>query len=65
MPKYALYARFSGSQYLGEVEAASREEAIELGHEHPDVGVSLCHQCTDDFELGDPSCPDEIVAEKV
>jgi hypothetical protein len=31
-----------------------KERAEELAGEHPDAGVTLCFQCADELEVGDP-----------
>ncbi len=48
MPKFRCYGRVVGSTYLGEVEAATEEEAMEKALN--DAWVSLCHQCSREIE---------------
>lgn len=62
MPKYNLYAKVAASKYLGEVEAATMEEAIQKGYDLDSCTVSVCHQCSRDVE--DPEV-DDVTAEKV
>ena len=62
MPKYRLYAKVVASKYLGEVEAASEQEAIEKGYQFDACEISVCHQCAENIE--DPEV-DDISAEEV
>ena len=62
MPKYSLYGKVFASKYLGEVEAETKEEAIEKGYELDSCFVSVCHQCAKEIE--DPEI-DEIEAEEI
>lgn len=48
--KYRIYGVVTGSKYLGEVEADSKEEAAEKAFEQLDVAFHLCHQCVDEAE---------------
>jgi hypothetical protein len=50
MAKYRVCGVVAGSKYLGEVEAATEEEAKEKGLKR--AYVSLCHQCSG--ECSDP-----------
>lgn len=62
MKKYRIYAQVVGSKYLGEVEADSKEEAIEKAFDLDTCSVSICHQCSreiDDAQIG------EIDAEEI
>lgn len=45
MAKWDIHGRVVGSIFLGSVEAATREEAIEKAWTLPNCCVSLCHQC--------------------
>lgn len=56
MPKYRAYAVVHSSKYLGEFEAASREEAEQMAWESDEAYVSLCHQCA--REINDPDIVD-------
>lgn len=49
--KYRVYATVTGSKYIGEFEANSKEEAEEMASES--VGcdvVSLCHECSGEVD---------------
>ena len=48
MAKYDISARVVGSKYIGEFEADTKEEAIELAWKK--AWVSLCHQCSSECE---------------
>ena len=54
------YATYSGTKYLGTVEAATKEEAEELA-EKIDTHISLCHQCAHQVDLD--SDPNDIFVE--
>lgn len=60
MAKWHCYGKVLGGKYLGEVEAATEEEALAKA-EDLDAGISLCHQC--DGEIEDPQV-EEITVEK-
>lgn len=62
MAKYRIYGTVTGSKYLGEVEAESKEEAEEAAWEQLDTSVSLCWQCSG--EINDPEI-DEVVADAI
>lgn len=51
--KFHVYAILSVSQYVGEFTAETAEEACTLAEQKGDYGGTLCHQCADDFDLGD------------
>lgn len=53
MPRYRCVGVVTGSKYLGVVEAATEEEAIEKAFDELDEGVSLCHQCADQCETAE------------
>jgi hypothetical protein len=59
--KYSVYARVTGSKFIGEFEARTEEEAIELAEKSDEAWVSFCHQCSGNCE--DPETS-EFVAEK-
>lgn len=40
----------TGSKYLGEVEAATKEEAEAKAFDELDVDCCLCHQCSEECE---------------
>jgi hypothetical protein len=54
MPKFNVWATVSGTKYLGEFEAATKEEAEEMALESDAASVCMCHQCSDQCE--DPEC---------
>jgi hypothetical protein len=62
MPKYRVYATVRGTKFIGEFEAASKEEAIEKGLESDECYTSVCYQCAEQVE--DPEI-DELFAEEV
>ncbi len=43
MPKYSIYAVIECGKYLGDVEAASEEDALLKGIRIPKVDLSQCH----------------------
>lgn len=45
MTKYRVYGTVTGSKYLGEFEADTKEEAMDKAAESDECYVSLCHQC--------------------
>ena len=53
--KYSVYALYTVSKYVGEVEAGSKEEAEEKAYEHlsEEMYASICHQCAQEITLGD------------
>lgn len=58
MATFHCYAAVTGGKYLGEFEADTAEQAVELAwHE---AHVSLCHHCS--REISDPEV-DSITAE--
>ncbi len=50
MKTYTITARIVGSKYIGEVEAASPQEALDKATDLPGFGASLCHQCCSECE---------------
>lgn len=50
--KYSIYAQITASKYLGEVEADDEVQAISKAEIefHNEMHVSVCHQCSKDFE---------------
>jgi hypothetical protein len=62
LKKWRVYGTVVGGKYLGEFEAATKEEAEQMAMESDAAGISLCHQCTDECE--DPHV-DEARAEEV
>jgi hypothetical protein len=59
--KFKIYGIVTGSKYIGEVEAESKEEAIEKAWELEELYVSVCHQCVKEIE--DPEIRDIQVEE--
>jgi hypothetical protein len=53
--KFDVYGIYTASKYLGEVEAESKEKAEDKvwNDEGYDTLISLCHQCTNELEVGD------------
>ncbi len=47
--KYKVCGQISGSTYIGEFDANSKEEAEDLAIASYE-GVSLCHQCAGEIE---------------
>jgi hypothetical protein len=52
MPKYRIYAVYTASKFLGDVEAATKEDAEAQGWEM-DYYVGLCHQCANEVDLNE------------
>jgi hypothetical protein len=50
MPKYRVYGKVVGTKYIGEFEAATKEEAEQMAWENDEAYVSVCHQCSRDIE---------------
>lgn len=44
--KYSVIGVVTGSKYLGEFEASSPEEAIEMALASDGAYVSICHSCS-------------------
>lgn len=55
MSKYRVYGIYTGSKFLGEFDAESKDAAIEMALNSDANHVCLCHQCSDDLELNDYS----------
>jgi hypothetical protein len=60
MPRYSVTGAVHGSTWIGEYDANTPEEAIELAYN--DAGVSLCHECA--RSVSDPEVC-ELTAEDV
>ena len=54
MPIYRVTAAVHASKYLGEFDASTEEEAIEMALNSDAASVSLCHACSHQCE--DPEC---------
>jgi hypothetical protein len=52
MKKYQVYVQYNATEYLGVVEANTEDEAKDKGMEL-EHKASICHQCSEDLELGD------------
>jgi len=50
MKTYRVHGLVKGGKYLGEYEANSKEEAIEMALNSNEAHVSMCHQCSDQCE---------------
>lgn len=62
MPIYRAVGSVGGSKYLGEFEAATKEEAEAMAWDSEEASVSLCHQCSDECSDGEIT---EIFLEEV
>lgn len=60
MKKYRVYANYVFSKVLGEYEAESEDEAIEKALDDAEPNLSLCCECSEQFEdmgeLDEDSC---------
>lgn len=67
MPRYRVYAPLVATKYLGEYEASTEDEAIEMALNSDEAdGVGLCRQCSDrvgdsKMEIDDSKAVAEIV----
>jgi hypothetical protein len=52
MKKYQVYAMYTASKPVGEVEAENEKEAVERGWGLVDH-VRLCHECARKLDVGD------------
>lgn len=52
MPKYGVYASVGATMYLGEYEAETEDEAIEMAMKNAST-PTLCHQCSGELDIGD------------
>jgi hypothetical protein len=64
MPKFSVIGIVPAQKYLGDFEADTAEEAIEMALSSDNNSLSICHQCSNSFELNDISCH-EATAELV
>jgi hypothetical protein len=53
MPKFNVYGIWTASKFLGEFEANTMEEAVEMAEASEENHVSLCHYCANDLDLDD------------
>lgn len=58
MAKYRVYADYIATKIVGEVEANSKEEAIDMLREKAGYSGGLCYQCQKEF-LDDAMLDDE------
>jgi len=61
MPLFRVNATVTGSKYLGEFEAETAEDAIEMALNSDRAVVSLCHHCSD--KCIDPECSEAFAEE--
>ena len=52
MTTWNVNAALAAGKYIGKVKARTAEEALKRAQRHPNLGVSVCHQCAD--EVTDP-----------
>ena len=52
MAKYRVYGNYIFSKVLGEYEADSKEEAIEMALDEAECNVTLCVHCSQEFVDG-------------
>lgn len=50
--RYRVHAYFHASRFVGEFEAETKKEALQMAG-GADYYAALCHQCSNDFELSD------------
>lgn len=63
MKKFRVFGVVTGTKYLGEFEAETKEQAEEMALNSGANYVSQCHQCTEEFELNDICCHDASAEE--
>jgi len=61
--KFEVYELGHVTRYIGEIEADSKEEAIEAAYDHDNFHgtVGLCHQCAREWSPGDT----EVLADEI
>jgi hypothetical protein len=62
LKKWACYGVVTGGKYLGEFEAATEAEAVEMAELSDAASPTLCHQCASECE--DPQVS-EVTATEV
>lgn len=62
MPKFRVYGVVVASKYIGEFEAATKEEAEQMAWDSDESSVSVCWHCSRDVE--EPQI-DELIIEEV
>ena len=50
MKKYSVYAVVTGTKYMGDFEAVSEEQAIDLARVSAGADIRFCHQCSRECE---------------
>lgn len=67
MAKYRVYGNYIFSKVLGEYEADSEEEAIEMALEEAECDATLCCHCSKEFVdsgiLDEDSCTFDLIEE--
>ncbi|MGM1048378.1 MAG: hypothetical protein ACQEXX_19875 [Bacillota bacterium] len=63
MPKFRVYGAVKATKYIGEFEAANKEEAEQMAWDSDGASVSVCWHCAKDVE--DPEIEEMIVEEDV
>lgn len=58
MMRYNVYGIVTGTKYIGEFEAASKEEAVEIALQSKNNNFHLCCECSGNVELDEMSCQD-------
>ena len=49
MPLYDVYGVYSTAKFIGQYDAPSEEEAMEMAQEDADDAISLCFLCGEDL----------------
>lgn len=60
MRTWRVYGLLTGTKFLGRYEAKSKEQAIDMALNSEKNYVSLCHQCSDDFDLDENLCQSAV-----
>ena len=53
MPRYRVHSIATVSAFIGEFEADNEDEALAMAAEQGNWPGGLCHQCGENFDLGD------------
>lgn len=65
MAKYRVYGNYIFTKVLGEYEADSEEEAIEMALGEAECNATLCVHCSNDFvdigSLDEESCATDLI----
>lgn len=61
MRRWNVYGAVRASKYLGEFEAETAEEAVQLALDSDAASCSVCHQCSSEVE--DPEIEDAVAEE--